>query len=103
MRTRRHEVESFGRGQGTAQLSLGDALDHYEQWPPPDVIISDGPYGLRSFPGDPAEVGGLVELYEPYAEVWAKCAKPSTTLVGNPHPHAREPEPSVEKAELVGA
>ncbi|MHB8468163.1 MAG: DNA methyltransferase [Gaiellaceae bacterium] len=65
---------------GRVQLMLGNAVDHYDDWPQPDVIVSDGPYGLRSFPGDPAEVNGLAALYEPHINAWAARAKPSTTL-----------------------
>ena len=34
-------------------IFLGDALDFYDMWETPTVIISDGPYGLGSYPGDP--------------------------------------------------
>jgi hypothetical protein len=63
-----------------SHLYLGDALGHYDAWPTPKTIISDGPYGLRSFPGDPAEVSGLVEFYRPHVEAWGRKAHASTTL-----------------------
>ncbi len=52
----------------------------YESWPRANVIISDGPYGLRSFPGDPAGVSALVEMYRPHVMAWSQYSKPSTTL-----------------------
>jgi hypothetical protein len=67
-------------GVDRAHLFLGDALDFYASWPKPDVIVSDGPYGLRSFPGDPAGTDSLAEFYEPHARAWAQRSKPSTTL-----------------------
>lgn len=46
-------------------LHLGNALEKYEDWPRPTTIISDGPYGLSKFPGDPNGVDGLGECYAP--------------------------------------
>lgn len=67
-------------GRGTAEVALGDALDFYASWPAPKVIVSDGPYGLRSFPGDPPTVAPLVDLYRRHVEAWTRHALPSTTL-----------------------
>lgn len=61
-------------------LELGDALDLYAGWRPPTVIISDGPYGLNSFPGDLANPDGLAEEYRRHVEAWSEHALPSTTL-----------------------
>ncbi len=66
--------------QGGTHLSLADALSCYDSWPAPDVVVSDGPYGLRSFPGDPPTVNSLAKVYEPHVLAWSKRAKPSTTL-----------------------
>lgn len=63
-----------------SSLFLGDALDFYAQWPKPTVIISDGPYGLGSYPGDPPTPEGLAEWYGPHITAWSECALPSTTL-----------------------
>ncbi|MGD9874342.1 MAG: DNA methyltransferase [Kiritimatiellia bacterium] len=63
-----------------AQIFLGDALHLYEQWQPPTVIISDGPYGLNSYPGDPPTTDTLAECYAPHVAAWSKFALPSTTL-----------------------
>lgn len=63
-----------------AQLCRGDALSFYPTWPSPKVIVSDGPYGLRSFPGDPPGTDRLVEMYQPHVAAWSERALPSTTL-----------------------
>ena len=66
--------------RGTAQIFLGDALELYPRWPRPTVIISDGPYGLGSYPGDPPTVEGLTGFYAPHVRAWSEYALPSTTL-----------------------
>ena len=33
-------------------LFCNDALELYDSWESPVVIISDGPYGVNGFPGD---------------------------------------------------
>lgn len=65
---------------GPASLHQGDALDAYEDWLAPTVIISDGPYGLGKFPGEPHTPDGLAEWYAPHAAAWAKHSEPFTTL-----------------------
>ncbi len=65
---------------GKSQLCFGDSLKVGADWPQPDVIIADGPYGLGKFPGEPATTRGLAEWYAPHVAEWAKRAKPSTTL-----------------------
>lgn len=62
------------------QLELADALARYDCWATPTVIISDGPYGLGLFPGDPLTTEGLVEAYEPHVEAWSRRAVGETTL-----------------------
>lgn len=59
---------------------LGNVLDFYSDWKRPTVIISDGAYGLASFPGDPPTSAGLEEWYRPHIDAWTRCALPSTTL-----------------------
>lgn len=66
--------------RGAVQIFLGDSLSYYSSWPRPTVIISDGPYGLGSYPGDPPTVEGLVEFYEPHVRAWSECSLPCTTL-----------------------
>lgn len=65
---------------GCAHVELADAADCYESWPSPTVIVSDGPYGLGSFPGDPPTPAGLADWYEPHAAAWARYSMPETTL-----------------------
>ena len=62
------------------ELALGDALDFYDVWPTPTVIVSDGAYGVAGFPGDPPTPEGLVAWYEPHVAAWSRRAAPSTTL-----------------------
>jgi len=61
-------------------ITLGDSLDLYSQWKAPTVIISDGPYGLGSYPGDPPTPERLAEYYEPHLRSWAERSGPQTTL-----------------------
>jgi len=65
---------------GTLSVELGDALEKYEHWPIPTAIVSDGPYGLSKFPGDPNGEESLGEWYAPHIAVWSKRAVPETTL-----------------------
>jgi len=71
-------MTEFARDKVT--LCLGDALDLYPRWPAPVAIISDGPYGLASFPGDPPTPNGLADWYRPHIEAWSRYATPQTTL-----------------------
>lgn len=57
-----------------------DALDVYHQWESPSTIISDGPYGVGGYPGDPKTADGLREWYKPHIEKWTKYSTPNTTL-----------------------
>ena len=61
-------------------LHLGDALDKYVEWPTPTAIVSDGPYGLSKYPGDPNGVESLAEWYAPHVAEWSKKSGPETTL-----------------------
>lgn len=61
-------------------IYFGDALEHYSRFPSPVVIVADGPYGLSSFPGDPATAEDLGQWYEPHIEAWSKHSTPQTTL-----------------------
>lgn len=62
------------------ELFNGDALNTYEKWPQPQLIISDGAYGVGGFPGDPRTSAELVDWYAPHIEAWSEFSKPSTTL-----------------------
>ena len=61
-------------------LFSGDAIDAYARWTPPACIISDGPYGLGKYPGEPKSPDGLADWYIPHAAAWARYAEPFTTL-----------------------
>jgi len=65
---------------GGATLYKGSSLEAYESWLPPDCIISDGPYGLGKFPGEPKTPEGLGEWYAAHAAAWYRFAKHGTTL-----------------------
>ena len=65
---------------GGPYLYRGDVMDLYDEWPTPTVIVSDGPYGLGSYPGDPSSPAGLPDWYRPHVEAWANRATPETTL-----------------------
>ena len=65
---------------GDVALHHGDAMSVYDSWLRPTCIISDGPYGLGKFPGEPVSPDGLAEWYAPHAAAWARCALPYTTL-----------------------
>ena len=43
-------------------LHRGNALAAYDDWEAPDLIISDGAYGVRGFHGDTTGADGLVEV-----------------------------------------
>jgi site-specific DNA-methyltransferase (adenine-specific) len=66
--------------RGKCRIHLGDVLDLYSTWERPTIIVSDGAYGLNSFPGDPPTVAGLEEWYRPHINAWSERALPSTTL-----------------------
>jgi site-specific DNA-methyltransferase (adenine-specific) len=61
-------------------IEPGDALHCYGHWPSPTCIISDGPYGLGKFPGEPHSVAHLAEWYAPHVAAWSAHAQTNTTL-----------------------
>lgn len=61
-------------------LECGDSLELCDKWDSPTVIVSDGPYGLASYPGDPPTPEGLAEFYRPFLEKWYRHANTSATL-----------------------
>ena len=65
---------------GDVTLYNQDVLELYEQWAPPDVIISDGGYGVSGFKGDAHEPSKLKAWYQPHIEAWSKYARPGATL-----------------------
>jgi site-specific DNA-methyltransferase (adenine-specific) len=61
-------------------IVLGNALDCYSTWASPTIIVSDGPYGIGGYDGDPQKESYLPELYEPHIIAWSKYSKPYTVL-----------------------
>ena len=61
-------------------LFCGDSCDFYSQWDAPDVIVSDGAYGILGFEGDTIDHTGIPEWYRAHIAAWSAAAKPSTTL-----------------------
>ena len=74
------EVGTLTAAMNGIQLDLADAADRYALWPAPTVIVSDGPYGLAQFPGDPPTPQGLAEWYAPHVAAWSRSSLPETTL-----------------------
>ena len=64
----------------SGSLRLADAMQCYEDWPEPTVIVVDGPYGVAGFEGDLRSVDRLAEWYEPHIAAWSQYALPETTL-----------------------
>ena len=65
---------------GSIRLYNDDALSLYSSWDVPTVIISDGPYGVKGYPGDLVSIDGLSEWYEPHIKAWSEYSTPQTTL-----------------------
>ena len=75
----RHTVKTDYSGTNFS-LHHGNVSEVYGKWPAPDLIISDGAYGVRGFRGDTTDASGLTDWYKPHVLAWAKAAKPSTSL-----------------------
>lgn len=73
-------ADASGSTNHFVSIELANSLECYEKWPQPTVIISDGPYGLSKYPGDPLSPDSLLELYAPHVAAWSKFALPQTTL-----------------------
>jgi site-specific DNA-methyltransferase (adenine-specific) len=65
---------------GSVKLYSGDAADLYESWEGPEVIVSDGAYGLSKFEGDTDEADELPSWYEEHVRLWSREASAGTTL-----------------------
>lgn len=96
---------------GDVTLCLGNSLNHYESWTPPQVIVSDGAYGILGFEGDTSDHLGVAGWYEPHIKAWSEHATAQTTLwfwnseIGwavthrkPPAPPPRQPRPTLIKA-----
>lgn len=73
-------MEIFPAPSYTIQVFNDDVTNLYGAWASPIVIISDGPYGVGGFPGDPPTPDDLAYWYEPHIRVWSVKATPQTTL-----------------------
>ena len=65
---------------GDVTIYNQDVLTLYDDWPTPDVIVSDGGYGVSGFRGDANEPSGLKAWYRPHIKAWSVNARPGTTL-----------------------
>ena len=65
---------------GAATVEHADAMACYSKWPQPTAIVSDGPYGLGKYPGEPGTPDALAEAYAPHVAEWARRSLPGTTL-----------------------
>ena len=61
-------------------LFQGNSSNLYDSWESPNVIVSDGAYGVLGFKGDTVSSDGLPEWYEPHIKAWSEKAKAGTTL-----------------------
>ena len=51
------------RLEGVCALHAGRVEEVYDEWEAPDLIVSDGAYGIGGFPGDPRTTERLGEWY----------------------------------------
>ena len=61
-------------------IENNDVINLYDSWKSPTVIISDGPYGIGGYPGDPLSHTELRDWYKPHIKEWSKKSTPETTL-----------------------
>lgn len=62
------------------KLFYGDALNFYDSWKNPNIIISDGPYGINGYNGDAKSPKELIEMYRPHIKKWSQHAHMGCTL-----------------------
>lgn len=65
---------------GNITLYHQDVSNLYKAWPTPDVIISDGGYGVSGFKGDAREPSELRTWYRHHIQSWSAHSRPGTTL-----------------------
>ena len=65
---------------GSVTLYHHDVSDVYQEWPAPDIIISDGAYGVSGFKGDAREPSELPDWYRRHIQAWSLAARPGATL-----------------------
>lgn len=73
-------MEIFSAPSHKIQAFNNDVMNLYASWDSPIVIVSDGPYGVGGFPGDPPTPDNLDRWYEPHIRLWSEKATPQTTL-----------------------
>lgn len=66
--------------KGQSKLYEGPAEDVYDAWERPDLIVSDGAYGVGGFPGDPRTPDEIADWYVDHILAWSHRAHPATTL-----------------------
>ena len=62
------------------EIHHGNFTEVAHGWTTPTAIISDGAYGVSSFPGDPKSSRELPAWYEPHINTWTSMSTPETTL-----------------------
>lgn len=65
---------------GDVVLYNEDVSALYKNWPAPDVIVSDGGYGLSGFRGDAKQPSELRAWYRHHIQAWSLYSRPGTTL-----------------------
>lgn len=73
-----HEFDKFA--DAYVSLYKGDSLQLYSEWETPNVIVSDGGYGVLGFEGDTSDHLGLPEWYEPHVAAWSAAVTGTATL-----------------------
>ncbi len=73
-------MKTFVTHDKSLHLFNADSLQLYQQWPTPTAIVSDGPYGIGGFSGDPHTSDQLDQWYLPHIEAWSRLSTPQTTL-----------------------
>lgn len=61
-------------------LFYGDAAKAMKDWPSPIVVVCDGPYGVKGYPGDLSSPDALAKWYRPFLSQMSEKATPETTL-----------------------
>ena len=78
----------------------GRAEDAYQWWPAPDLIISDGAYGIGGFPGDPPTPTELPAWYSPHIKAWTEPpGRPPFSACGTQNSAARSFTTSLQPAD----
>ena len=65
---------------GDVTLYNQNVLSLYDTWLTPNVIVSDGGYGISGFKGDANQPSELKQWYKPHIEAWSHHSPPGTVL-----------------------